>query len=158
MKAARYFSYNLAKQGKTIISGLAKGIDSFAHIGALQANGKTIAVIGSGLSNIYPKENIYLAREIVKRKGLVLSEYPLETKPKKENFPARNRIISGLSKAVIVVEAKEKSGSLITVDFALEQGREVYAVPGNIKSCNSIGTNNLIKEGAKCITNYKDVK
>ena len=156
-KAANYFSYNLAKQGFTIISGLARGIDSLAHKGALDANGKTIAVIGSGLDLIYPKENVKLAKEIVRREGLIVSEYPLGTRPNKMNFPARNRIISGLSKVLLVIEATERSGSLITVDFALEQGRDVYAIPGNISENNSTGTNQLIKDGAKLIMNYKDV-
>ena len=132
-------------------------MDSFAHIGALSAKGRTIAVIGSGLDIIYPKENIELARKIVKMGGLIISEYPLGTRPKPENFPARNRIISGLSKGVLVIEAKEKSGTLITVDHALEQGRDVFAVPGNINYENSIGTNNLIKEGAKLVMTYKDI-
>ena len=128
-KIANYLSYNLAKQGYTIVSGLAKGIDSYAHIGALNANGKTIAVIGNGLDIIYPKENKKLEQCIIKNKGAIISEYDFGTKPEKHNFPARNRIISGMSRGVIVVEAKEKSGTLITVDFALEQGREVFVVP-----------------------------
>ncbi len=167
-KAAKYFAYNLTKEGYNIISGLAKGIDSFSHIGniyAINENnrnnikniGKTIAVIGSGLDEIYPKENIKLSEEIIKSGGIIISEYPLGTKPFKMNFPARNRIISGLSKGIIVVEAKEKSGTLITVDFALEQGRDVYVVPGNINEVNSIGTNNLIKQGAITVTNYIDI-
>ena len=156
-KAATYFAYNLAKQNINIVSGLAKGIDSFSHIGALQANGKTIAVIGSGLDIIYPKENAYLAKRILEQGGAIVSEYPLGTKPQKEHFPARNRIISGLSQAVLVVEAKEKSGSLITADFAMEQGKEVFAVPGNINSLNSVGTNNLIKDGATPVSNYSDI-
>ncbi|MBR3002834.1 MAG: DNA-processing protein DprA [Clostridia bacterium] len=156
-KAAQYFSYNLAKQNINIVSGLAKGIDSFAHIGALQAKGKTIAVIGSGLDIIYPKENEKLAQEIIKNGGAIISEYPLGTRPEKDHFPARNRIISGLCKGVLVVEAKEKSGSLITADFAMEQGKEVFAVPGNINSLNSVGTNMLIKDGAIPVCNYNDV-
>lgn len=156
-KAAYYFSYNLSKAGFNIVSGLAKGIDSYSHIGTLAAKGKTIAVIGSGLDNIYPKENIELANKIIKQDGLIITEYPLGTTPKKNNFPARNRIISGLSKAVIVIEAKAKSGTLITADFALEQGRDVFAVPGNINSKNSVGTNELIKQGAIPICNYEDV-
>ena len=156
-KATEYFSYNLAKAGITIVSGLAKGIDSFSHIGTLSAKGKTIAVIGSGLDKIYPKENIELARQIVKRGGLIISEYSLGTEPKPNHFPERNRIISGLSKGVIVTEAREKSGALITVEFALDQGRDVLAVPGNIKSINSVGTNHMIKEGARIITNIKDI-
>lgn len=128
-RASKYFSYNLAKKGINIVSGLAKGIDSYSHIGTICANGNTIAVIGNGLDTIYPKENKDLEEDIINSGGAILSEYPLGTKPEKMNFPARNRIISGLSKAVLVIEAKEKSGTLITVDFALEQGRDVYVVP-----------------------------
>ena len=162
-KAAKYFSYNLAKHGINIVSGLAKGIDSFAHIGTICVEknikniGKTIAVIGNGLDSIYPKENIELAYKIIENGGAIISEYPCGTKPEKMNFPARNRIISGLSSKIIVIEAKEKSGTLITVDFALEQGRDVYVVPGNINSINSVGTNELIKQGAQLITNYNEV-
>lgn len=151
------FSYELAKCGITIISGMAKGIDSYSHIGCIKAGGKTIAVLGSGLDRIYPKENSLLYNEILSTEGLVLSEYIIGTKPNKLNFPARNRIISGLSKGVIVVEAKEKSGTLNTVDFALEQGKEVFVVPGNITSENSTGTNELIKQGAKCVTCVEDI-
>ena len=157
MKAAKYFSYNLAREGITIVSGLAKGIDRYAHEGALLAKGKTIAVIGSGLDNIYPKENVDLAKNIIKNNGLIICEYPLRTKPYKMNFPARNRIISGISKAVLVIEARQKSGTMITVDFALEQGRDVYCVPGEIYMKNSSGTNNLIKEGAILTRNYKQI-
>lgn len=156
-KATTYFAYNLAKQGVNIVSGLAKGIDSYSHIGSLQAKGKTIAVIGSGLDIIYPKENEKLAQEILKNGGAIITEYSLGTKPEKEHFPARNRIISGLSDGVLVVEAKEKSGSLITADFAMEQGKDVFVVPGNINSLNSVGTNNLIKDGAILVSNYKDI-
>jgi len=156
-KSAYYFSYNLAKAGLNIVSGLAKGIDSFSHLGCLAAGGKTIAIIGSGLDNIYPKENIELANMIIKSGGCIISEYPLGTKPEKNNFPARNRIISGLSQAVLVIEAQENSGSLITANFALEQGKDVFAVPGNINSKNSLGTNLLIQEGAFPALNYKDI-
>ncbi len=161
--SAQYFAYNLSKQNINIVSGLAKGIDSYAHIGNLLAIkeykncGKTIAVVGNGLDTIYPKENIELAKQIIRSGGVIISEYPCGTKPDKMNFPARNRIISGISLGIIVVEAKEKSGTLITVDFALEQGRDVYVVPGNINSINSVGTNDLIKQGAKIITNYNDI-
>lgn len=155
-KSAEYFSYNLSKQNINIVSGLAKGIDSYAHLGSLNT-GNTIAVLGNGLDMIYPKENLELANEIVKRGGTIISEYPCGTKPDKMKFPARNRIISGISSGIIVIEAKEKSGTLITVDFALEQGREVFVVPGNINSINSVGTNDLIKQGARLVTTYEDV-
>ncbi len=161
--AAKYFAYNLSKNQVNIVSGLAKGVDSYAHIGSICAystrekSGKTIAVIGNGLDTVYPKENEYLAKEIIKKGGAIISEYPLGTKPEKINFPARNRIISGMCNSLIVIEAKKKSGTLITVDFALEQGREVYVVPGNIDSYNSVGTNELIKQGANVATNYKDI-
>lgn len=195
-KAAKYFAYNLSKEKEiNIVSGLAKGVDSYAHWGSVGANvemvrtkkcgktqndcgkqnvscgkiqknrgineincGKTIAVLGSGLDMIYPKENIELANEIIRSGGAIISEYPCGTKPDKMNFPARNRIISGLSKGIIVIEAKEKSGTLITVDFALEQGRDVFVVPGNINSINSVGTNDLIRQGAKIVTSYEDVE
>ena len=135
------------------------GIDTYAHMGTLQTHnmGKTIAVLGSGLDEIYPKQNIELARQILKCGGCIVSEYPLGTKPEKMHFPQRNRIISGLSRGVVIVEASEKSGSLITADFALEQGREVFAVPGNIFNDTSVGTNNLIKQGAKLITSYEEI-
>lgn len=155
--AAKYFAYNLAKQDINIVSGLAKGIDSHSHIGCLGAKGKTIAVVGNGLDTIYPKENIELAKKIINEGGAIISEYPCGTKPDKMNFPARNRIISGISSGIVVIEAKGKSGTLITVDFALEQGRDVFVVPGNINSINSIGTNDLIKQGAKIVTTYNDV-
>lgn len=161
-KSAKYFAYNLSKKNINIVSGLARGVDSYAHIGSICAQkegncGKTIAVIGNGLDMIYPSENTKLAEEIIKNGGAIVTEYPLGTKPDKMNFPARNRIISGMSKKVVVVEAKKKSGTLITVDFALEQGREVFVVPGNINSINSVGTNDLIKQGAKIATTYLDI-
>lgn len=151
------FSNKLAKQDVCIISGMAKGIDSYSHMGCIQAGGKTIAVLGNGLDQIYPKENVGLYNKILETEGLILSEYVIGTKPNKLNFPARNRIISGLSDGIIVVEAKEKSGTLNTVDFALDQGKDVFVVPGNITSESSIGTNELIKQGAKCITCVEDV-
>lgn len=177
ISAAKYFSYNLAKQGINIISGLAKGVDSYAHIGTNCAQivennpqfcsyphvnkikdcGKTIAVVGNGLDMVYPKENELLAKQILENGGTILSEYPLGTKPDKMNFPARNRIISGMSDGILVVEAKEKSGTLITVDFALEQGRDVFVVPGNINSINSVGTNRLIQQGAKLVSHYSEI-
>lgn len=156
-KCTKYFSQNLAREGKVIVSGLARGIDSFAHEGALEVEGKTIAVIGSGLDIMYPPENIKLANKIVETKGAIITEYPMGTKPLKINFPARNRIISGISDKILVIEAKKRSGTLITVDFALEQGKDIYVVPGNIDSINSVGTNDLIKQGARLITNYKEI-
>lgn len=158
-KVALQFSKDLSENGINIVSGLALGIDSCAHLGTmqLQGKGKTIAVLGSGLDTIYPKQNIELAKQIVKSGGCIITEYSLGTKPEKLNFPQRNRIISGLAKGVLVVEAREESGSLITADFALEQGREVFAVPGNILNKTSVGTNNLIKQGAKLVTSYKDI-
>ena len=157
-KVAQYFAYNLSKRSINIISGLAKGIDSQSHIGAIKAKGITIGVIGSGLDIVYPKENQYLYDKIIKENGAIVSEYPLGVKPEKMNFPARNRIISGMSKGILVVEAKKKSGTLITVDFALEQGRDVYVVPGNIDEMNSVGTNDLIKQGAQMVTSHKDIE
>lgn len=166
--ATKYFAYHLAQQGMNVISGLAKGVDSYAHIGAICGQkertphkhdncGKTVAVVGNGLDRIYPKENERLAEQIIESGGAILSEYPLGTKPEKMNFPARNRIISGMSQGILVVEAKEKSGTLITVDFALEQGRDIFVVPGNINSINSVGTNRLIQQGAKLVTNYHEI-
>lgn len=128
-KVAKDISFKLAKQGINIISGLAKGIDSFAHIGCIVAGGRTIAVLGSGFNNIYPKDNLELVKEIIKTGGVVVTEYSPDIKPIGDNFPMRNRIISGLSDGVIVVEARKKSGTLITVDYALEQGKEIFAVP-----------------------------
>lgn len=151
------FAYNLAKKNITIISGLARGIDTYAHIGALEANGNTIAVLGSGIDVIYPKENENLYNSIIKNNGLIISEYIIGTKPIPINFPKRNRIISALSSGVLVTEAKVRSGSFITVDFALEQGKEIFAVPGNINSVNSEGTNSLIKQGAKLVTSVDDI-
>lgn len=154
---AKELSYQLSKLGIVITSGLAKGIDTYSHIGCLQAKGKTIAVLGSGFYNIYPKENIEIAKKILEKGGTIISEYNPYEKTKKENFPCRNRIISGISNGVVVVEAKEKSGTFITVDLALEQGKNVFAVPGNIFSKNSQGTNNLIKQGAKIVTKVEDI-
>ena len=153
---AKELSYSLSQNNIVIVSGLAKGIDKAAHIGALNANGNTIAVLGCGIDICYPKENVVIYKEIFK-KGLIISEYIVGTKPEAGNFPARNRIISGLSNGVVIVEAKSKSGAIITADFALEQGRTVYAVPGNINSVQSGGTNELIKQGAKVITSVNDI-
>jgi DNA processing protein len=147
---------DLARNGITIVSGLAKGIDSIAHRAALEASARTIAVFGCGLDIVYPAENAKLAREIMEH-GALISEYPLGTKPKADNFPRRNRIMSGLSLGVLVIEAGESSGALITANQALEQNREVFAVPGSILSPASRGTNHLIQEGAKLVRNYVDI-
>jgi DNA processing protein len=141
---------SLAEAGICIVSGLARGVDTLAHKAALASGGKTIAVLGCGLANIYPPENASLQEKIT-HNGSVISEFPMRMKPDRNNFPARNRVISGLSYGTVVVEAGKKSGALITAEFALEQGREVFAVPGNIYSPNSVGTNRLIKNGAKIV-------
>lgn len=157
-EVAERLSGALAEAGITVVSGLARGIDTLAHRAALDAGGRTVTVLGSGLDVIYPSENRGLVRQIVEKgMGAVVSEYPLGTQPDAVNFPPRNRIISGLSQGVLVVEAGEKSGALITVTFALEQGRDVFAVPGPITSRASDGTNNLLKQGAKCATTVNDI-
>ncbi|MDH3973993.1 MAG: DNA-processing protein DprA [Deltaproteobacteria bacterium] len=156
LHAAASFAGRLASSGVTIVSGLARGIDTKAHEGALKAGGKTIAVLGSGLDLIYPAENASLFRRILKN-GAVFSEFPLSTPPDPQNFPRRNRIISGLSMGVLVVEASLRSGSLITARCALDQGREVYAVPGNITAARSRGTNSLIKEGARLVEKPEEI-
>ncbi len=156
LKMAGSVSYELGALGMTVVSGMARGVDSYAHYGAIKANGRTIAVLGCGLDTAYPPENKDLMNKIAES-GTVISEYLPGTPPLPKNFPARNRIISGLSLGVVIVEANEKSGSLITADFALEQGREVFAVPGNVYSINSRGTNKLIKEGAKIVTCVEDI-
>jgi len=147
---------SLTERGFTIVSGLARGIDTAAHKGALKAGGRTLAVLGSGVDVIYPWENKRLAEEISER-GAVISEFPLGTQPEAPHFPSRNRIISGLSLGAIIIEASFRSGSLITARLALEQGREVFAVPGNVDSPWSKGTNRLIKEGAKLVTDTEDI-
>lgn len=149
------FSKRLACIGVVIVSGLARGIDAAAHAAALNS-GQTIAVLGSGLLNIYPWENKKLAEDISK-KGLLVSEFPLLEKPLRENFPRRNRIVSGLSRGVLVVEAAPRSGALITARLGCEQNREVFAVPGNINSLLSGGTNSLIKDGAKLTDCLEDI-
>ncbi|HCC07618.1 MAG TPA: DNA-protecting protein DprA [Clostridiales bacterium] len=156
----RKIAYNISKSltecGITIVSGMALGIDTYAHKGSLEGRGKTFAVLGCGLDICYPKSNAGLMKEIIKN-GAVISEYSPKTQPLRQIFPARNRIISGMSRGVLVVEAAERSGSLITVDHALEQGRDIFAIPGDITSSLSIGTNNLIKQGAALVTSYKDI-
>jgi len=146
----------LIKEGYVIISGMATGIDTFAHRIVVERGGSTIAVLGGGLFHIYPKDNTALALKMMKEQ-LVLSEYPPFMKPERWMFPMRNRLISGLSAAVLVVEAKEKSGSLITAQHALEQGKDVFAVPGKITEIPSKGTNLLIQEGAKLVLHYEDI-
>lgn len=164
-------SKELAENGINIISGLAIGIDTCAHLGAMQLEsimqdkiqqklskiGRTIAVLGSGINNIYPKENIELARQIIKSGGCLISEYPLNSKPEKLHFPQRNRIISALSDGVLVVEASKTSGALITAEFALEQGKDVFAIPGDITKEQSKGCNELIKDGAILITSSQEI-
>lgn len=156
--AALMLSRELAQRGVTIISGLARGIDAAAHRGALEAGGRTVGVMGTGLDQVYPRDHKKLADDIVKQNGALVTQFPLGTPPVSENFPYRNRVISGLSLGVVVVEAAENSGSLITARLALEQNREVFAVPGNITSRNSFGTNYLIKgAGAKLVQQWQDV-
>jgi DNA processing protein len=146
----------LAQAGLTVVSGMAVGIDAAAHNGALMAYGRTVAVLGSGLDVIYPRENERLFHRIAES-GMVVSEFPLGTLPERQNFPIRNRIISGMSLGVVIVEAASRSGSLITARLALDQGREVFAVPGNVESLKSSGTNSLIKQGAKLVEHVQDI-
>ncbi len=159
--AAEMLSKDLAVRGVTVVSGFARGIDAAAHRGALAVGvggGRTVAVMGTGLDMIYPKEHRKLAEEILGGGGALVTQFPLGTPPLKDNFPYRNRIISGLSLGVLVVEATDRSGSLITARLAMEQNREVYAVPGNITSANSYGSNFLIKSaGAKLVQQWQDV-
>ncbi len=156
VNAARSLARELAGSGMTIVSGLARGVDGAAHRGALEAGGLTVAVVGTGLDSTYPREHASLAEEIVAT-GALISEFPLGTPPLPQNFPYRNRILSGISFGVLVVEAAEHSGSLITARLATEQGREVFAVPGNITSQTSFGPNYLIKDGAKLVQCGNDV-
>ena len=174
-EVALKISKELSEKRINIISGLAIGIDTYAHLGNLQAQlyiqnknngvslkrdsnlGKTIAVLGSGIDEIYPRENRDLAINIIKTGGCIITEYPVGTPIQRKNFPERNRIISGLSEGVLIVEAAEKSGALITAEFALDEGKEVFAVPGNIFSKTSVGTNKLIKDGAKIIISSQDI-
>lgn len=150
------FAGSLSRQGFAIVSGLARGIDACAHQGALKQGGRTLAVMGSGFNHIYPAENKELSEAIAKT-GAVISEFPIDAEPLKQNFPRRNRVISGLSLGVLVVEAARNSGALITADFALEQGREVFALPGKIDSRTAFGTNALIKQGAKLVSCVDDI-
>ncbi len=155
--AALKFSKALAENGMVIVSGLANGIDTCSHKGALSVNGFTIAVLGSGLDYIYPRLNKKLSQEILEKNGALISEYPPFVKPQKHFFPQRNRIISGLSDFVLVVEAPAKSGALITASFAIEQGRDVFVVPGQFDDENFIGNHNLIQQGAKLVYKLEDI-
>lgn len=155
-EVARELASGLAASGVTVVSGLARGVDVAAHRAALEAGGRTIAVLGSGIDTIYPAEHKDVA-EAIAQAGAVVSDYALGTPPEAANFPPRNRIISGLTKGVVIVEAGEVSGALITADFAAEQGRDVFAVPGNIHQRTSVGTNKLIQQGAKMVTGVADI-
>jgi len=154
---AERLATDLAARGLVIISGLARGIDTASHRGAIAAKGKTIAVLGTGIDIFYPKENTRLGEQILALGGAMISEFPIGTAPTPQNFPIRNRIISGMSAGVLVVEAAEYSGTRITSRCALEQNRDVYAVPGNVTNKNSWGPNTLIKQGAKLVATWEDV-
>lgn len=156
-ECAKKLSYQLAYSGLTVVSGLARGVDTFAHQGALAAKGRTLAVIGSGLGKLYPPENRALAEKIADGGGAVLSEFPMSTGADRQTFPMRNRIISGLSFGLLVVEAGARSGALISASQAGDQGRTLYAVPGRIDNPGAIGSNKLIQQGAKLVTAAEDV-
>jgi DNA processing protein len=157
LESAKKLSYQLAYAGLTVISGLARGIDTAAHQGALAAKGRTIGVIGSGLSRLYPPENAALAEKIRSGNGAIVSEFSMEIEPDRQTFPMRNRIISGWSQGLLVVEAGLNSGALISVSQALEQGRSVYAVPGHINAPSAQGSNRLIQQGAKLVMDASDI-
>jgi DNA processing protein len=156
-ESAKRLAYQLAYAGLTVISGLARGIDTAAHQGALAAKGRTIAVIGSGLARLYPPENAALAEKIRTGNGAIVSEFSMEIEPDRQTFPMRNRIISGWSHGILVVEAGLNSGALITASQALEQGRSVYAVPGHINAPSAMGSNQLIQQGAKLVMDASDI-
>ena len=157
MESAKKLAYQLAYAGLTVVSGLARGIDTAAHQGALAAKGRTIAVIGSGLAKLYPPENAALAEKIRAGNGAIVSEFSMEIEPDRQTFPMRNRIISGWSHGILVVEAGLNSGALITAAQALEQGRSVYAVPGHINAPSAMGSNRLIQQGAKLVMDASDI-
>ena len=156
-ECAKKLSYQIAYAGLTVVSGLARGIDTAAHQGALAAKGRTIAVIGSGLSRLYPPENLALAEKISEGNGAIVSEFSMEVEPDRQTFPMRNRIISGWSHGILVVEAGLNSGALITASQAVEQGRSVYAVPGHINAPSAMGSNRLIQQGAKLVMSANDI-
>ncbi len=159
-KVSYNLAYYLSEHNVNVVSGLAYGIDKYAHLGSLKSNiGRTIAVLGTGVSDeeVYPSQNKRVFERILENGGTIISEYKIGSNPEKYHFPYRNRIISGLSKKIIVVEAGEKSGSLITANYALEQGKDIYAVPGNIYSKNSFGTNKLIEEGAYVLYDFSKI-
>lgn len=156
IQCAERLGYELALRGVSVVSGLARGIDGAAHRGALKAGGRTLAVLGSGLARLYPPDHRDLAEQVA-GSGALLSEFPMDTLPLPHNFPRRNRLISGLSLGVVVVEASARSGALITADSALEQGREVFAVPGPMTAVTSAGTHQLLKQGARLVTSVEDI-
>jgi DNA processing protein len=156
LAAAHEIAFDLARAGIVVISGLARGVDSAAHRGALDAGGRTIAVLGTGIDVVYPTENAELS-ELIASSGILVTEFPLGSAPEDWHFPRRNRIISGLSKAVVVVEAKEKSGSLITARLAADQGRDVMAVPGTFVGGRNRGANALLRDGAKLVESAVDI-
>ena len=151
------FSNDLSKKGVTVVSGLAKGIDAEAHIGAMREKGRTIAVLGGGLNRIYPEENEWLFHAIVENGGCIISEYEPQIEASSEKFPKRNRIVSALSDAILVVEAAYRSGTSITANIAKEQGKIIFAIPNNLNSINGVGTNKLLQEGAIIAIDYKDI-
>lgn len=157
INSAKKFARDLTDQGLTIISGMAVGIDTAAHIGTLEENGKTIAVLGCGFENIFPKENIKLFHEIIESGGLVISEYPPETQPNSKKFLERNRIVSGLAIGVLVIEAAHRSGTSVTCKFAREQNKEIFCIPHSLEDIHGTGTNRLIKNGAHLVTSAKDI-
>ncbi len=156
-ETARKFGYQLAAAGYAVISGFARGIDTEAHVGAVQANGTTVAVLGGALDKLYPRENAKFAGEVIAKGGAIITEYPFGRQADRQSFPQRNRIVSGMSRGVLVVESPDRSGTMITVAQALEQGRSVMAVPGRIDSRVSSGCHRLIREGARLVTSVDDV-
>lgn len=154
---AKKFAKELSKENICIVSGMAIGIDSAAHIGAKGEIGKTIAVLGSGFNNIFPEENKNLFHEILERGGCIITEYAPSVKPAYENFPSRNRIVSGLSEGVLVVEAKYRSGTSITAKFAKQQGKKIFCIPSNLETTTGVGTGRLIQEGAKLVLSPNDI-